>query len=252
MNSEAATEPMTGTTPDTFSETGTMKNSKDYGIKIDKFFRAVKTGQKLKPFEVDDPIDAMVFGLIAEHTTEKLAKKVFKSIQTHFVDYNDLRVCRAEEIQELLEDPSEKGELIASNLTRVLSKIFDKYDALSLKGIDEQGKRQAKKELDDLGVVTRFAVDFCILAAFDGHAIPMTETMLAFLRAEEMIDPDATTEEVESFLLRHIPASSGWEFYELLRQAAESGGKKSAPAKAAAKADKKKTAAKSKNGDKKQ
>lgn len=241
----------TAINPDTLSETGTMKNSKDYGIKIDKFFRTAKTGQKIKPFEFDDPIDALLFGLIAEHTTEKLTKKVFKSIQTHFVDYNDLRVCRAEEIQELLEDPSEKGELIATNLTRVLSKIFDKYDNLSLKGLGEQGKRQAKKELEDLNAATQFAIDFCFLAAFDGHAVPLTETMLAFLRTEEMIDSEASFEEIESFLLRHVPASSGWEYYQLLRQAAESGGKKHAPAKAAPKTEKKKPAAKSRPGSKK-
>jgi hypothetical protein len=227
-----------------------MKNSKEYGIKIDKFFRAAKAGQKIKPFELEDPIDALLFGLIAEHTTEKLAKKAFKSIQTHFVDYNDLRVCRAEEIQEFLEDPSEKGELIATNLTRVLSKIFDKYDTLSLKGIDEQGKRQAKKDMEDLNAATKFAIEFSSLTAFDGHAIPLTETMLAFLRNEELIDPEATFEEVESFLLRHIPAPSGWEYYQLLRQAAECGSKKPA-AKGTPKTDKKKPTAKSKTDGKK-
>lgn len=223
-----------------------MKNSKEYGVKIDKFIRAAKAGPKTKPMEFDDPIEALLFGLIAEHTTEKQAKKAFKSIQSYFVDYNDLRVCRPEEIQDLLEDPSEKGEQIATNLTRTLSKIFDKYDMLSLKILGENGKRQAHKDLEELEVATRFAIDFCFLTAFEGHAIPLTEAMITFLRNQEMVDMEATYQEIENFLLRHIPASSGWDFYEILRSASENGTKKLESKKTAVKKEKKKAPAKKK------
>lgn len=220
-----------------------MKNNKEYGVKIDKFFRSVKSGQKIKPAEFADPIDALIYGLISESTTERQAKRVFKNIQSHFVDYNDLRVSRTEEIQELMEDLTAKGEQIAGSLTKILSAVFDKYDGMSLKTIDAQGKRQAKKELEELPGMTHFAVNFCFLAALEGHAIPLTEPMLDYLKDHEMVDPQLTQDEIETFLERHISASHGWEFYELLRQAAESGSKKSAPAKDAAK---KKTAGKKK------
>lgn len=221
-----------------------MKNSKEYGAKIDKFIRTAKNGQKIKPADFDDPLDALLFGLISEHTTEKHARKVYKTLLAHFVDYNDLRVCRVEEIQEILEDFTPTGEQIAENLTRVLTTLFDKYDTLSLKGIDEQGKRQAKKELEELGGTTRFAVNYCFLAAFEGHAIPLNEAMLNYLRSEELVDSEATPEEVEGFLERHISASAAWEFHELLRMATEGGLKKTSAS--APKIEKKKTPAKKK------
>jgi endonuclease III len=224
-----------------------MKNSKEYGIKIDKFFRSVKSGQKVKSSDFADPIDALIYGLISESVTERQAKKVFKGIQGHFVDYNDLRVSRFEEVQELLEDFTPRGEQIAENLTKILSAVFDKYDGMSLKTIDAQGKRQAKKELEELPGVTRFAVNFCFLAALEGHAIPLTEPMLQFLKDHELADPQGTHEEVETFLERHISASHGWEFYELLRQSSESGGKKISGTKKAVKAVKKKPTKKKKN-----
>ncbi|MGH2270449.1 hypothetical protein ACQ9LF_01475 [Anaerohalosphaeraceae bacterium U12dextr] len=220
-----------------------MKNSKEYGAKIDKFIRSIKNGQKVKPADFDEPLDALIFGLISEHTTEKHARKVFKNLQSHFVDYNDLRVCRAEEIQEILEDFTPVGEQVSENLTRLLTALFDKYDALSLKGIDEQGKRQAKKELEELEGASHFAVNYCFLAAFGGHAVPLNEAMLTYLRSEELVDPQATAEEIEGFLERHIPAAAGWEFYELLRMATEGGLKKGS---AAAKTEKKKVSAKKK------
>lgn len=222
-----------------------MKTNKEYGVKIDKFFRSVKSGQKIKPAEFADPIDALIYGLISESATERQAKRVFKNIQSHFVDYNDLRVSRTEEVQEILEDFTSRGEQTAVSLTKMLSSVFDKYDGMSLKTIDAQGKRQAKKELDELPGATHFAVNFCFLAALEGHAIPLTEPMLQYLKDHEMVDPQLTQDELETFLERHISASHGWEFYELLRQAAESGSKRTAAAKDAAK---KKTAGKKKDG----
>jgi endonuclease III len=223
-----------------------MKNSKEYGAKIDKFFRSVKIGQKIKPSDFADPLDALIYGVVGEGTMERQVKRVFKNIQSHFIDYNDLRVSRSEEIQEILEDMTPQGEQIAANLTRVLSAVFDKYDMLSLKTIGEQGKRQARKELEELDGTTHFAVNFCFLAALEGHVIPLTEPMINFLKSQELVDPEATQEEIEAFLERHIAASAGWEFYTLLRQASETGGKKTSPAKEASESAKKKKAAEKK------
>ncbi|MBM4102487.1 MAG: hypothetical protein FJ263_00345 [Planctomycetes bacterium] len=220
-----------------------MKNSKEYGAKIDKFIRLLRSGQKIGSADFAEPLDALIYGLISEFTTERQAKKIFKNLQSHFIDYNDLRVSRSEEIQEILEETDQPGEQVAVNLTRMLSAVFDKYDGLTLKAIDEQGKRQAKKELEELNGTTHFAVNFCFLAALQGHAIPLTKTMLSFLKSQELVCPEATQEEIEAFFERHIPASRDWEFYGLLRQAAEKGGKKSVLAKEA----RKKPAAKKKN-----
>ena len=228
---ETETETALRKTPEAPRETGSMKNSKEYGVKMDRFFRSVKSGRKVKPADFADPLGALIYGLVSESMTERQAKKIFKNLQSHFIGYNDLRVSRSEEIQEILEDMTPQGEQIAANLTRILSAVFDKYDELDLKAISEQGKRQAKKELEELPGVTRFAVNFCFLAALEGHAIPLTEIMMNFLKSRELIDPQATQEEIDAFLERHIPASRGWEFYELLRQTAEAGGKKRLPPK---------------------
>lgn len=236
--------------PEHSQETGSMKNSKEYGVKIDKFFRSMRSGQKIKPAEFADPIDALVYGIISESATEKHARKVFKNFQSHFIDYNDLRVSRSEEIQEILEDPTPKGEQTAVNLTKVLSAVFDKYDGITLKTVDAQGKRQAKKDMEELAGSTHYAVNFCFLAALEGHAIPLTEPMLQFLKENEMVDPQATQEEIEIFLERHIPASHGWEFYELLRQTVESGGKSPGLSGQAKSAAKKKSAVRKKGGNK--
>jgi hypothetical protein len=75
------------------------------------------------------------------------------------------------------------------------------------------------------------------LTALDGHAIPLTTEMTAYLKQNHIVDPSADDEEIQGFLTRHIAAKDAYEFYGLLRQEAE-----------APKAGKPKAAAKSKTG----
>jgi hypothetical protein len=64
---------------------------------------------------------------------------------------------------------------------------------------------------------SRFVVNYCVLTALHGHAIPLTSGMLEYLRDNELVHPDADEQEIEGFLTRQIPARNGYEFYRLLR-----------------------------------
>ena len=67
-----------------------------------------------------------------------------------------------------------------------------------------------KRNWKRLPGMTRFAVNYCFLAALDGHAIPLTEPMLQLSQAERAgCIRRHTQEEIESFLERHISASHG-------------------------------------------
>lgn len=220
-----------------------MKNSKEHGTKLDKLLKTLKGGPKIKPPVFDDPVEAIVFGTICEHFCEKNAKKIFKQIKTQFVDFNDLRISRTEEIMEILEDDSPAAQKCAENIRLLLSSILDKYDTLCLKQpLAELGKRQGKKELEELPGASSFSVSFCFLTAMGGHAIPLNAAMLDFLRQEGIVEAGAGMPEIDGFMERHITAAHAYETYELLRQAAEMPARKPRPA--TAKKEPKKTAAK--------
>lgn len=199
-----------------------MKNSKEYGAKLKKVFQGWKRQwPDCEPVTHEDPIEALVVGLISELYPETEAKKIYKRIQSHFVDLNDLRVARSEEILEVMGDHSPQAQTAAQTLTRMLNHICDRYDALSLVSLRNLGKRQGRKAVEDIEGVSRFAADYCFLTALGGHAIPLTGKMKEYLIQEEMIHPEAAEEEIHGFLERQIAASDGWLFYSLLRAAAE-------------------------------
>jgi hypothetical protein len=60
-----------------------------------------------------------------------------------------------------------------------------------------------------------------MMTALGWHAIPLTATMVKYLRENELVHPEADEQEIEGFLTRLISAKSGYDFYALLRQRSE-------------------------------
>jgi endonuclease III len=225
-----------------------MKDSKEYSPRLTKLVRSLKRGaEKCQMPVYADPIEAVVYALISEPMTEAAAARTFKRMKSHFIDLNDLRVSRVEEIVDIFRDASEAAEKSARAVTQVLNTIFDKTDRISLDTLSREGKRQAHKELSDIAGITPFAVDYCFLTALGGHAIPLTERMLDYLKTHQVVHPEATMEEIAGFLERQIPASDAYEFYIRLRNEVEQNHEDHA----AAPASKKKTAGEAKTTAKK-
>ncbi len=217
-----------------------MKNSKHYSPKVETLLKTLKKkAGPVTPPTYDDPVEAVVYACISAHTTEANAKAIHRRIGAHFVDMNDLRISRPEEIKELYGEPS-PGTESATLLRRILNAIFDTYDKVSLKELTAEGKRQARKELEEIPGMTPFVAAYTFLTALGGHAIPLTDRMIAYLLQHEMIHPKSTQHEIVSFLERHIHAVDAYTFYALLRAETE-GGIKPAASKKAKAAPKKKT-----------
>jgi len=200
-----------------------MKDSKEYSKKIRSLFNLLKRRHgKVEEISYDDPVETLVYACVSEKATEKEARVIFKRFAGYFVDLNDLRVSRAEEIVEVLGGDSLQNRATALRLTAALGSVFTKYNTVSLQVLMKLGKKPAKQVLEKLNGVSRFVVDYCMLAALHGHAIPLTDRMIEYLRTNELVDPEADYEQIEGFLTRQIPAKSAFSFYCLLRSESES------------------------------
>ena len=150
-----------------------MKNSKDYSPKIESLFKTLSTSaDPVVPPTYSDPVDAIVYAFISAFTTETNAVKIHRRVRDHFVDMNDLRVSRPEEILEVFGDTSDAAAASAQALTATLNAIFEKYDKVSLQPLGGEGKRQARKELDELAGITHFAAAYTFLTALGGQCHP--------------------------------------------------------------------------------
>jgi endonuclease III len=199
-----------------------MKNGKEYSKKVQKLYRSLKRKfPAVQKVTYDEPVDALVYATISSELSEAAAQSAIKKFAEYFVDYNDLRISRVEEIIESLGPDVSAARDIASALTTALRAVFSKYNMISLKALYKMSKRPAKAFLEKIEGTNRFVVDYCMLTSLHGHAIPLTKKMIEFLRSNDLVHAEANEEEIEGFLARQISAENAYEFYSLLRRESE-------------------------------
>ena len=204
-----------------------MKNSKEYSKEIKKLYRSLsRKYPKIQKIMYDEPVDAIVYAIISSKLNEKAAESAIKRFNDYFIDLNDLRVSRMEEIVEMLGQDTAISRNIASTITLVLRNIFNDYHKVSLEVLKKTGKRPARQILEKMEGLNRFVVDYCMLTSLQGHAIPLTEGMIEYLRSNQLVHPDADGQQIEGFLAKQISAKEGYEFYALLRRESETGSSK--------------------------
>jgi endonuclease III len=200
-----------------------MKNSKEYAQRLRKLYRGLKRARpEVEKTTYDDPAEALICGIIHERMSASAAQKAIREIKAAFVDWNDLRVSRVEEIVEALGGDTASHRTTALALTSVLRDIFDEYHKISLQPLLKLGKRPARLGIEKLDGVSRFAVNYCMLTSLQAHAVPLTGAMVEYLKRNGIIEANANEEDIEGFLTRQIPVKDAYEFYALLRRESES------------------------------
>ncbi|HOV77317.1 MAG TPA: hypothetical protein PLS24_04770 [Sedimentisphaerales bacterium] len=200
-----------------------MKNSKEYAQRLQKLYRELKrVHPKVEKTTYDDPAEALICGIISERLSEAATARALREIRSSFVDWNDLRVSRIEEIAEVMGGNPASCRAAASSLTAALRGIFNEHHKISLAVLKKLGKRPAKEGLEKLDGVSRFAINYCMLTSLQAHAVPLTQGMIECLRSHGAIAPDADEDAIEGFLTRQIAAKDAYEFYALLRKESES------------------------------
>lgn len=228
-----------------------MKDSTKYAKKLGALLRSLKKEHaEVKVPTYADPVESVIFAILAERLKSSSARTAVKKIQKHFVDNNDLRVSRTEEMLDVLGGETSELREIAHTLSKVLNAVFTKFDDVSLLPLLEIGKRPARKELEELEGVTPFVVSYCFLTSLKGHAIPVNSKIVEYLRSLELVHPKAKPRDIEGFLERQINSSNGYEYYSLIRDAADKFVKPASKQKTAEKKTVKKTSKQKTTGKK--
>lgn len=199
-----------------------MKNSKECAKKIQNLYRTLKhKNPKVQEVSYETVMDAVVYSIISENMSEKAAESAIKGIYEYFVDLNDLRVSRVEEIVEVLGENTPTTREAASKIIKVLQAIYNEYHKVNLEALKKLGKRPARQVLEKIDGTSNFIVDYCMLTSLRGHAVPLTENMIKYLKMNELVDSDADEQQISGFLTKQISAKNGYEFYALLRHESE-------------------------------
>lgn len=210
-----------------------MKNATKYADALKSLFKKLK--KEFTPAEKPamEPLKALVRGTMSYDVTDARADEAMVVIDREYVDLNELRVATELEMQAMLGSRFPDIENRVSLITTALNAIFEKESTLSLERLKTISKRDARQFLRDLPGMTPFSEAYVMAFAFEGNAIPLDQNMADYVKEHDAADPDATLEDVQKFLEHNLKNEECYEFYSVLRQAAETTEpKKKAKAKA--------------------
>jgi endonuclease III len=195
-----------------------MKNSNEYATHLRRLMnRLQRSFGAPGAYETQGPVAELILACLSENTTEAKARQAQQSLQKHFVDYNEMRVCRESELSDVLGDSVHEPKQVAKKILASLQQVFERCDSFDLENFQSKSKREAKDLLGNLETIGPYVAARVMLCAFKAHTFPVHEPMLAMLRHEEVVDPDADAAEVQGFLERHISSSAILKTYVQLR-----------------------------------
>lgn len=198
-----------------------MKNATKHAENLRALFKRLLKDHKPAPLAKQEPLKALVRGAMSYDVSDTKAEEAMKHIEKEFVDLNELRVATDLEIAELLgvryPDIEKRVELI----TRTLNAIFEKEHTLNLDRLATISKRDARQFLRDLVPdIHPFVEAYVMLYSFEGHAVPVDDEILAYLREEHVLDDKTTLVDAQKFLEHHIKAEECNDFHAVIRRAA--------------------------------
>ena len=122
------------------------------------------------------------------------------------------------DIVAVIGDDYPDATLRAKCVRAALSDLFRRESILGLDFLRERGRREGRQYLESLEGVCSFSAAGVMLWSFEGHAIPVDEPLLAFLRRKELVDPKADLAAVQAFLERYISSADSPTYVALLRK----------------------------------
>ncbi|MDX2117915.1 MAG: hypothetical protein SFY96_07020 [Planctomycetota bacterium] len=167
----------------------------------------------------EDPlVHELVYSFLLWDSGTTQARNLMKRLCETFVDLNELRVCLADELAEVLGERYPRAWERAQRLRATLHDLYKREHGMRLAHLAQSGKRDTRGYLDSLDGIPAFVAARMFVFGFGGHAIPCDSRLVELLADEGAIDKDMTDPaEVGSWLERQIRAADAQETALLLQ-----------------------------------
>jgi endonuclease III len=170
-----------------------------------------------------EAVTQLVVAFLEWNASRKQAADAHKRLMAVMVDNNDLRVSHPHEIVAVIGERYPRAEERAARLHESLQEIYIREHAVSLDDLAEKPKKAVRQYLETLPGITPYVAAQVALASFQAHAVPVDDHLAELLREEEVVDPEASVEDVAAFLERQIDAGEALEAHHALYAWVDSG-----------------------------
>ena len=195
-----------------------MKNATKHADELKSLTKRLLKEHKPEPRQPQEPLKALVRAAMTYDVSDTKADEAVRLIEKEFVDLNELRVATDLEIQELLGTRYPAIERRVAMITQSLNDIFEREHTMSLDRLKTVSKRDARQFLRELPDIHPFVEAYVMLYAFDGHAFPMDEETLDYLREQGIVEDGATLDEAQRFVEHQLKAEECHDLFAAARK----------------------------------
>src|SRR5687767_8156902 len=200
-----------------------MKNAGKHADELRALLKRLIKEHKPGDRQPQEPLKALVRGAMSFDMPDGRAEEAMRAIDREFVDLNELRVATDLEIQEMLGTKYPEIERRVAMITQSLNNIFEREHTLSLDRLKTVSKRDARQFLRELPEIHPFVEAYVMLFGFDGHAFPMDDDTLEYLRDHDIVEASTTLDEGQRFVEHHLKADECYDLFACLKAGALDG-----------------------------
>jgi endonuclease III len=111
------------------------------------------------------------------------AQRALEALRTELVDLNELRVCLPSEVVGVIGVRYPLARERAERIRTCLRAVYESTNGVTLAGLSEQAKRQARTTLDAIPGMVPFVSARVVLLELGGHAFPVDARVREYLRS---------------------------------------------------------------------
>lgn len=158
------------------------------------------------PDDFDPLVHELIFSILMWNVGTTHARSALKRLREQLVDYNEMRVCLADELAGIIGAKQPFAVERALRLKACAADLFQRQHRVSLAHLVDAPKRDARAFLDSIEGVPAFAASRVAALRLDIHAAPVDDRLLTLLREELQAADLADVQSAASWLERCIPA----------------------------------------------
>jgi endonuclease III len=159
----------------------------------------------------------LIHAFLEWETTSAQAQDAMRRLMEAMVDFNDVRVSLPHEVVQVIGADYPLALERASRMHDSLQEVYLREHATSLKSLAAKNKKDIRHYLDTLPGMPGFVAAQVSLQCFGVHAIPVDRLLTNLLREQQAVHPEATPDEIEAFLAKHVKQGDAEAVHSTLR-----------------------------------
>ena len=164
-----------------------------------------------------DAMETILFAIMADGVADGRAEAVFEKIRELVVDWNELRVTSAREIEALLEGLPEAG-VKAQAVRGFLGRLFLTEHVTTADFMKNWSGSRASKYLDEIESMTESMRARALLKGFEMDVLPASVDIVRVMKRVGVLDSHLSQERAHEFLKEVVAPKRTYAFFHLVNE----------------------------------